>query len=381
MRVVGTNHGGYANDRNIAGLPLQRHRVVRCTNLYRVPNFLYFKLRGKMHRFFPHAHWDGGLGNYDLLHFFNGVSSGRKPWMSTFETYLPRWVAYGGGRLEWGLRQLAKPSCKRLIALSDCTRGIQEQFLQDHPAFAAEVMGKVSVLHPPQAPLLGAEAVEEKLGRMAAGKESWELAFVGADFFRKGGLELLRAVDHWIGKGLPLRLTIVSAMHAGDYASHAGKDEHEAAMRIIAAHPQHIRHHSQLPYDAVLDLCRRADLGLLPTWADTYGYSVLEFMAAGCPVLATDIRALPEVVADDRGWLMPCRKDSWGNAVLHTAAERKAFSTQLLDQLIALLPAILQDPQGMAARGRAAYSHILRHHSPAAAAQQLESWYDAALKP
>ena len=36
------------------------------------------------------------------------------------------------------------------------------------------------------------------------------------------------------------------------------------------------------------------DVGLLPTWAESYGYSVLEMQACGLPVVTTNIRALPE---------------------------------------------------------------------------------------
>ncbi|HEX2901054.1 MAG TPA: hypothetical protein VHS96_15150, partial [Bacteroidia bacterium] len=79
MRIVGTNHGGYANQRNIADLPLQHYRVVRCSNAYRLPNYVYFRLKGKMHPSWPFVHWDGGMANYDLLHFFNGISLGKKP--------------------------------------------------------------------------------------------------------------------------------------------------------------------------------------------------------------------------------------------------------------------------------------------------------------
>ena len=132
MRTVGTNHGGYANQRNIIGLPFNRYRVVRCNDAYRIPTYLHFRLRGRMHHTWPFLHWDGGLTNYDLLHFFNGISLGKKPWLSTFETYLPRWTAYGGGNVERGLRLLAGTPCKRLIALSECAREIQRQYLQDH---------------------------------------------------------------------------------------------------------------------------------------------------------------------------------------------------------------------------------------------------------
>ena len=36
-------------------------------------------------------------------------------------------------------------------------------------------------------------------------------------------------------------------------------------------------------------------IGLLPTYNDSYGYSVIEFFSYGCPVITTNILALPEI--------------------------------------------------------------------------------------
>ncbi len=48
---------------------------------------------------------------------------------------------------------------------------------------------------------------------------------------------------------------------------------------------------------------RTADIGMLPSYADTYGFSVLEAQA-GNAVITTDIRALPEVNNPAVGWLI-----------------------------------------------------------------------------
>jgi glycosyltransferase involved in cell wall biosynthesis len=377
MRIVGTNHRGYANDRNIADLPFQRYRVVRCRNAYRLPNFLYFKAKGAMHPSWPFLHWDGGMANYDLLHFFNGISLGKKPWLSTFETFLPRWAAYGNRPIEKGLEKMAGNACKRLIALSHCTAEIQRQFL-DGKAFSAEILQKVSVLQPPQAALIAdVDLLAKAEERQRTGKI--RLAFVGADFFRKGGLETLRAVNILLKKGLPLQLEIVSAMNFGDYASQSTSADLAEAMQIIQAHPQAIFLHRNLPNSEVLGLFRRSDVGLLPTWADTYGYSALEAMAAGCAVVSTDIRALPEINDTETGWLIPTEKDSWGNAMLGNAQERKAFSLHLEDQLLATFEEMIRNPVQILTKSQAGLKRIREKHDPGRAATTLEEWYDQAL--
>ena len=57
----------------------------------------------------------------------------------------------------------------------------------------------------------------------------------------------------------------------------------------------------KLTNNETLELMKKSHIGLLPTYADTYGYSVLEFQAAGCPVITTNVRALPEINNNNLG--------------------------------------------------------------------------------
>lgn len=40
---------------------------------------------------------------------------------------------------------------------------------------------------------------------------------------------------------------------------------------------------------------KKAHVCLLPTWMDTFAYSVLEAQACGTPVISTSLRALTEI--------------------------------------------------------------------------------------
>ncbi len=372
-RTIGTDKSGYANLRNISALPFHDYRVRRAPNLYRLPNYIHFRLTGRAHPYFDNLHhsWSNAC---DIHHFFNSLSQARTPWLTTFETTLPRWTAYGKGRLEWGLKLQARPQCHALIALSQCTRRLQESLLADWPAYAADIQPKLQVLHPPQPLLLDSMAEKAPLAGPL------QLVLVGNDFYRKGGLEVLRVLERGWQKGWDMKLTIVSGLKAGDYATQAGTAEVQAAQAILGRFPDRIQHFSSLPNRKVLDLLRQSDLALLPTWADTYGYFVLEAQAAGVPVITTDIRALPEINPPSNGWQLSVPKDEHGNGILATPRQRQAFRETLEAQLEVTLQSIWENPAVIREKGAASWERVGKYHSITRNAAALESWYDKILR-
>lgn len=311
---------------------------------------------------------DNNLNKVDLLHFFNNVSYGKTPWISTFETFIPRYPTLLNHQEEGivlnkdvdrAIKALADPACKKIIALSECTLNYQNQLLNKYPMYREDIVKKQIVIHPPQKIYIN-KFSEKVLNR----KEELSFIFVGKDFFRKGGLEMLNAFD--IVKNtynLPVKLTIVSSLETNDYATKSGKYEYELARKIINENKSWITHYLNLDNSKVLDLMSKHHVGVLPTWADTYGYSLLEMQACGCPVISTDVRALPEINNSVIGWMIKVPKNNLKEALYSTEKQKKVMREVISENLVQILIEIFNNKSVIESKSNLSISNIKKYHS------------------
>ena len=332
---------------------------------------------------------DFDLNKVDLYHFSNGISYGKTPWVSHFETILPRfsellsqtkdthWENLEPDRLTLkGLEALRSPSCKQIIAWSENAADFQRKFLSEISSeYREPILAKLSVLHP------GQEILAERVTpREYDQQHPIRFALVGAAFFRKGGRELFRTFQKLAGKeGLPVRLTVVSSLRLEPYAAQETEEDLTLARQIIAEKPDWLEYYDGLTNSEVLELLKRVDVGLLPTWADTYGLSVLEAQASGCPVITTDVRALPEINNNRVGWLIKVPKDELGEAIYATEEDRRELSQIIQEGLENSIRKIVTDPSVIAQKGQAALDRIRTEHDPQAYADKLRQVYQSAL--
>lgn len=330
------------------------------------------------------------LKKVDVLHLFNQVSYGSTPWVVTFETTLPRFRSllnahHGSGssfagaaddaKIAKAMRALIAPACKRIIALSDCARRMEVALTQHFPQAQDAIAAKTMVLHPPQAKLIESLTQKESL----TGREV-RFLFVGASFFRKGGMEVIETLQQLKRQhGYALHLTIVSNLLIDNYATQETAADVARAREVIAANRDWITHHARLDNRAVLQLMRDADVGLLPSYADTYGYVVLEFQAAGCPVITTDVRAMPEINDDDKGWLIAVPKNAQGEAIYTTAADRERISAAIRAGLERAVHEIFLNRDIIGHKAQRALTYIAEHHDPTRVSEQLRCLYTTAV--
>lgn len=109
---------------------------------------------------------------------------------------------------------------------------------------------------------------------------SLRVLFVGGDFVRKGGPELMEAVASLPGVA---ELDIVTG-------TQGITPPRAAAIRV---------HHGIAPNSAELkNLLRRADIFALPTRGDCHSLAIVEAMACGLPIVTTRVGSLPEIVRE-----------------------------------------------------------------------------------
>jgi len=88
--------------------------------------------------------------------------------------------------------------------------------------------------------------------------------------------------------------------------------ERKKLKSLILDNLDRITYYEYLPNNEILELMKyKIQVGMLPTRGDTYGYSVLEFQASGCPVISTDVRALLEINNEDCGWIINVPKNKF----------------------------------------------------------------------
>ena len=96
-------------------------------------------------------------------------------------------------------------------------------------------------------------------------------------------------------KKYDFKLFLISALDKDEAKYERTEHDLEDAKRLIAKNSSWIEYHETLPNDVVLEKLKKAHVALLPTWMDTFAYSVLECQACGTPVISTSLRALTEV--------------------------------------------------------------------------------------
>jgi glycosyltransferase involved in cell wall biosynthesis len=246
----------------------------------------------------------------DLIHSVNRIPVLTKtPYIISFESHLPRY--YGGEQTRmFGAmrRRLASQQCRRIIAFSEFAKRL---FLATHGGTDeySTLESKLEVIYPNLVlpswnPKHSPEDVPLKL------------VFVGAHFGRKGGAVTVRAAEIARSRKLPIHFHIISSLIVGPSVWTDPKEIAFFEPYLRQLHADNVTFTRTLSNAEVISALREADLSILITLNDSFGYSAIESLAVGTPVLATSQGALPEFILDnENGFILPLPTDAYGDWV------------------------------------------------------------------
>lgn len=330
---VGFIRNGYPEKKNFLETSHPSIHYKKVVDRYKVLDYLYFKSRKRInhryHSVFTNEFWH----KVDLFHFFNSISFGSKPWVSTFEYEIPRHNREN--KKLW--KSLESDSCISLLAMSHNAFNVQTYFANKY-SISRDTINKVEVLYPPQ-----------KMGENKANYNAKPIiTFVGNAFYHKGGIELIDACDYlWTNDKLDFHLNIVSNFTYTNWLDKdVTKDDEEHVKHVLKKNQFNVKVYNSLPNEQVLNLLQTSHLSVLPSFGETYGYAVVEAQAQGCPVITTNSWAFNEINNNTIGWILDlptveingCLK-----ADISQPQKKKAYRNMLKEQLIATIKEAISD--------------------------------------
>jgi glycosyltransferase involved in cell wall biosynthesis len=175
------------------------------------------------------------------------------------------------------------------------------------------------------------------------------------------------------------KLNIISTIEPDSYASATHQRNTILLREKIKTLPSNFQFYSNIPNAQVIKLLKKSHIALLPTYADTYGYFSLEAQACGCPVITTNVEAMPEINNDECGWVISIELDDLKNAILRTEKDRSKASETIEKNLYQILISIFNNPETILPKANESLNRIRKFHDPSNHARQLMNIYSSAV--
>ena len=323
----------------------------------------------------------------DIFHFFNTINyDKKKPWVISVESALP-WTLNVTRCVEssnpdfsslqndksiiQAFEALSRDTCLAMMPLSQCSFNIQKNIMASFPKYEEVVLNKLITLLPPQE--LQINDVQEK-ELTYSDNEEFTFFYVGKNFFRKGGRDTVEVLTK-LHKKYDFKLILVSALSRDEAKYERTDNDLGYARKLINENLDWIEYYESLPNNIVLEKLKKAHVALLPTWMDTFAYSVLECQSCGTPVISTSLRALTEINEDNVGWLIEVPVNRLNNPILNSKSDFKLFEEQLQTGLEEKIIYVLEHRHEVLKKAKACLNHIKAKNSPLLYQQKLQLLY------
>ena len=182
-----------------------------------------------------------------------------------------------------------------------------------------------------------------------------------------------------IRKKYKLKLVLISNLHIDERKYILSDDEEIHTEDFIKNNSDWIEFYKGLPNNLVIEKLKESHIAILPTWMDTFAYSVLECQACGTPVISTSLRALTEINNNNVGWLINVPVNRFNNPIHVTEEEKKLFHETLLNGLIEKLEYIFLHRNEIKTKASACLNRIDKDHNPEKYNEKLKRIYENGL--
>jgi glycosyltransferase involved in cell wall biosynthesis len=233
----------------------------------------------------------------DLIEAVLAPIKTRMPWVCSMDCYqsalafsilgapTPKWI-----RRVFVESLLKKANCKKIVFWSEAALKTLTGYGR---VTSPEIIGKAMVIYP------AIRFVDNPREISQVSDRPFQFLFSG-DFFRKGGVNVVDAFERLLQKHPNLVLRIC----AGE------NDFHTDDQQLKSEYLHRIRSNERIVFgrvsrDEMIDtVLPQSNALLLPTYAEAFGFAILEAMSFGIPVISTNVFAIPEIISHDHDGLL-----------------------------------------------------------------------------
>jgi glycosyltransferase involved in cell wall biosynthesis len=220
----------------------------------------------------PNLHLTKTKERYDLIHCAHCLSLNKQLWVADFEDIWQ--FSVSGKQTRTGkkliLKILERPYCKKIIAW---TKESKSNIAKEFP----EIKNKIEIVYP-AVPLPRIKRIKHK---------GINLLFVGRYFFDKGGLHVLKAFDILTKKYRNINCFVVSEIPENIFNKYSSNKK----IKFFG-----LMSHKRL----FKEIYAKSDLFVYPGYSDSFGFSILESMSLGIPVVTAGGFARKEIVDEGK---------------------------------------------------------------------------------
>lgn len=229
-------------------------------------------------------------GNYDVVHAHWIVPQGLCVAIANPKRWGTRMLTTAHGSDVQGLKGRLFDRVRRfVVAKSDQVTTVSRSLGADLQAYSAAARPAITVAS------MGIDDEARFTPDPGTVRVDNRVLYVGRLVADKGVAELIKAIALLRERGRDVHLRV-----AGD-----GPDRQAlASLASDSGIPDHVRFLGALPQEELPDLYRRATLVAVPSFREGLGLTAIEAMACGCPVVASDIPSLREIISDGRTGLL-----------------------------------------------------------------------------